>query len=493
MDSDKLYMNAMDDFNNDNYTDALEKFISLFNSNFDDKSIFYLILNCIELSGDDNMMDSVEKIDYDKNPSDSLFIKSFALNSIGKTEEAIQYVDEAIQLNPDNFQYHMLKMSEQVDIGKIEESENYLEDLMEKNQNVFVKIMLFNTFMETVDEDFEGDLFEIIEHIDSFEDEDIQDYLNAHGGIEGMLSELDSDNIEVEFADDNEIDGENVIQINPEDIDEDGNITIKLDGDFDLDIDDDENLSFDEDGNLVLKIDGDIDMNENNDEGDIDISFPYQFVDEEEQELTMEEIQESLTIAHSQFRYNEEHSDYMLSPEHEEYIYNNDEEIVEILENYIQNVLIYVNDFILKIDDDEMVDFLIRNNELIENRKFDEALNNTNNYFLKNPDNKNIMIYKGFLYLLNFLFIDALYIINQIEDNEKIYDCVLIKALASEALNHELSYYYFEKALEIDDNDERIWVEYIIYAINREDFNKVEQLASKCKAKFPDFEMGIED
>ncbi|WP_295722780.1 hypothetical protein [uncultured Methanobrevibacter sp.] len=223
-------------------------------------------------------------------------------------------------------------------------------------------------------------------------------------------------------------------------------------------------------------------------------SVPYQFIDENElEELNMDEIHEALTIAHSQFRYNENHNDYILSQESEECIYNSDEEIIEVIENYIKNTLTYVNDFILKIEDKDMADFLRKNTELIENRKFDEALENTNDYFLKNPDDKNIMIFKGFLYLLNFLSIDALYIINQIKDNEEIYECMLIKALACEALNRDLSYYCFEKVLEMDDNDERIWVEYIIYALNKEDMPKVEQLASKCKAKFPDFEMGIEE
>ena len=69
---------------------------------------------------------------------------------------------------------------------------------------------------------------------------------------------------------------------------------------------------------------------------------------------------------------------------------------------------------------------------------------------------------------------------------------MLIKALVCETINHDLSYYYFEKTLELNDDDERVWIEYIIFAMNKEDMAKVEQIATKCKAKFPDFEMGIE-
>lgn len=491
MDNDKLYDEAINDYDNNNFDEALKKFITLFNSDYDDKSVFYHILNCIESNDEEQIKEAIENIKLDDNNPDSFFIKSYALNSVEEYEEAVKYIEDAIQLNPNNFHYHILKMTEYVDLGKVEESEKYLEEMMETNQKVFVKILLFNMFIASADEDFEGDLFEIIEYIDNFEDEDIEDFLNNHGGIEGLLNELDPENLQAEFDEDGEIilDKDNVIEINPEDIDENGNITLKLD-DIDIEVEEGSGIERDEEGNLVINVNDDIEEGEE----ELEISFPYQFIDEEEvEELSMEEIQEALTIAHSQFRYNEDHSDYILSQESEECIYNSDEEIIEVIENYIKNTLVYVNDFISKIEDKDMADFLRKNIELIENRKFDEALDNTNDYFLKNPDNKNIMIFKGFLYHLNFLSIDALYIINQIKDNENIYECMLIKALACEALNRDLSYYCFEKVLEMDDNDERIWVEYIIYALNKEDMPKVEQLASKCKAKFPDFEMGIEE
>ncbi len=492
MDKDKLYNEAMDDLNNDKYDEALKKYISLFNSNFDDRSVFYYILNCIELCKEEDIRDAIENIKLDNTNPDSLFIKSYALNSVEEYEDAVKYIEDAIQLNPNNFHYHLLKMTEYVDLGKVEESESYLEGMMETNQIVFVKILLFNMFIDSVDEDFEGDLFEIIEYIDNFEDEYIEDFINKQGGIEGLLNQLESGNLQVELDEEGEInlDGDNVIHIDPEDVDENGNITLKLDDNIDIEVEEGSGIEHDEEGNLVINVNDDIEEGEE----ELEISFPYQFIDENEvEELNMEEIQEALTIAHSQFRYNEDHSDYILSQESEECIYNSDEEIIEVIENYIKNTVVYINDFISKIKDKDMADFLRKNIELIENRKFDEALDNTNDYFLKNPDDKNIMIFKGFLYHLNFLSIDALYIINQIKDNENIYECMLIKALACEALNRDLSYYCFEKVLEMDDNDERIWVEYIIYALNKEDMAKVEQLASKCKAKFPDFEMGIEE
>ena len=490
MDKDKLYSDAVNDFENEKFDNALEKFITLYNDNLEDKNIFHYILHCIELSLNENIVEEIEKIKIDKNSPEGLYLKSFALSSTGDVEEAVKNVDNAINLDSNKLAYHLLKISELADLDKIEESERYINELQENNPKIFVKIILFNGSMENI-EDMDMDIFEMIEHIDSFEDEDIEDFLSSHGGIEGILDELDPENIVVEVDDEENItEGETVIEINPEDIDENGNITINLD-DLGIELEDGQELNIDENGNLILNIDEDM-VEEDDDEYVSDVSFPYQFVDEESEELTMEEIQEALTIAHSQFRYKEDHSDYILSNESLEPIYKNDEEVISIFENYRDNILGYVNDFISRIEDKEMVDFLNENVDLIKNRKFDQALEDTNEFFLKNPDNKNIMIYKGFLYLLNFLTIEALYIINQIKDNEKIYDCMLIKALVCEAINHDLSYYYFEKTLELNDDDERVWIEYIIFAMNKEDMAKVEQIATKCKAKFPDFEMGIE-
>lgn len=490
MDKDKLYSDAVNDFENEKFDNALEKFITLYNDNLEDKNIFHYILHCIELSLNENIVEEIEKIKIDKNSPDGLYLKSFALSSIGDVEEAVKNVDNAINLDSNKLAYHLLKISELADLDKIEESERYINELQENNPKIFVKIILFNGSMENIEE-MDMDIFEMIDHIDSFEDEDIEDFLSSHGGIEGLLNELESENIVVEVDDEENItEGETVIEINPEDIDENGNITINLD-ELGIELEDGQELNIDENGNLILNIDEDM-VEEDDDEYVSDVSFPYQFVDDEAEELTMEEIQEALTIAHSQFRYKEDHSDYILSNESLEPIYKNDEEVINIFENYINNILGYVDDFISRIEDNDMVDFLNKNIDLIKNRKFDEALEKTNEFFLKNPDNKNIMIFKGFLYLLNFLTIEALYIINQIKDNEKIYDCMLIKALVCEAINHDLSYYYFEKTLELNDDDERVWIEYIIFAMHKEDMAKVEQIATKCKAKFPDFEMGIE-
>ncbi|WP_295722779.1 M48 family metallopeptidase [uncultured Methanobrevibacter sp.] len=264
MNNDKLYDEAINDLNNENYGEALKKFITLFNSNFDDRSVFYFILNCIESSDEGPIKDAIENIKLDDNNPDSFFIKSYALNSVEEYEDAVKYIEDAIQLNPDNFHYHVLKMTEYVDLDKIEESESY-EGIMETNQKVFVKIVLFNMFVASADEDFEGDLFEIIEYIDNFEDEDIEDFLNNHGGVEGLLNELDPANLQAEFDNDDDeiiLDEDNVIEINPDDIDENGNITLKLDDNIDIELEDGSGIERDEEGNLVINVNNDIEEGE---------------------------------------------------------------------------------------------------------------------------------------------------------------------------------------------------------------------------------------
>ena len=428
--NEEEFQRANDLFSKGEYVDALDIYIPIYNSIENKQDINKYILGSLShLDLNLALKYCDDLIDADSMCVDAYNFKALIFIKHDMHQGALDYINMSLEIEPENFMLNLIKLQEYVKLECRDDYNKHLDDLMENHPVVFTKILLFNLGLspKSIDEE---DLDSLLLLLDDSNNDSLKEFLQENGGVEGLLKKL------------------------------------YLEGHSN-----DEIVDFKHHKGILYN--------------EIDSDIPADSEDYMDEEYTYVEIAQELKLVEKEFKYIENPKYYLLSGENEDIVdfisesENSYDEysvgLLDILKRYIYN------------QKGKMADFLKDNFNKLINDQFDEVVLSINQMFKENPKEEGLIIFKGFLYLLNLLNFDAIFIVGMLDEEDSIYESLLIKGFAYSRIKHELAYVYFDKALKIYSEDIEVWLSYIQLATEHGDFEMALELRGQMEKKFPNF------
>lgn len=180
------YIQAEKYFESKDYENALKIYVKLYNKDYQKEKILSTrFAPCFAEINNENRLKYINDL-IDANPSDSqlYYIESDIYLLDEDYENGLKSIDKACTLDSDNFEYAYRKIQIYDRLDKTKEGEEYLKFLKENHLNTYVKIYLFNYFIENNDTNLSPE--ELFVNIDRYTDKDIQLTLEELGGINNI-------------------------------------------------------------------------------------------------------------------------------------------------------------------------------------------------------------------------------------------------------------------------------------------------------------------